>query len=227
MGSGSDGKLHPAGLLSDFCSWPGFCIDYVTIDLLHCGDLGIKTYLLASLFIELFTMLGGVMSRCAEGLSELLFYIKLAAKQLGQKRSPINKLPMHMMKGGLENAPKSKIKGSESRHTVHCMNWILEHIFPPQTPYERVRQLCVKSLSEFYASLYVWDNGDIRGRTDALQQGQRFMVFYSELHDAHGPDSVLYRLYGVGIRGGFLCRQNWLLGSISMQPKWARSHFFF
>jgi hypothetical protein len=79
-------------------NFPGFVLEFVSIDLMHCCDLGILQYLLGNVLFELFLKIGGVITRPDEHIGDLLFLIRCASKGVGMKSPPINALTLAMIK---------------------------------------------------------------------------------------------------------------------------------
>ena len=77
---------------------PGFIFDYFSIDLMHCCDLGILQYLLANVLFDLFLEMGGLVSRPDNTIGDLMKFIRIASKAIGQIQPPINQLTMNMVK---------------------------------------------------------------------------------------------------------------------------------
>ena len=90
-------QVFNLGFMSCICSWPGFVIDYMTIGLMHCGDLGVTLYLLGSVIWDRFLLMKGKATKPQQTLTDIGRYIKIAAKEIGQKRPPINDLVIGML----------------------------------------------------------------------------------------------------------------------------------
>eukprot|EP00959_Pyramimonas_sp_CCMP1952_P245603 5133271-Pyramimonas_sp.AAC.1 len=97
--------------------------------------------------------MGGSMSKSAETLSELTVFIKLASKQLGYSKPPVNKLTIGMLKGKKQAAPRLATKASDTRLMVAVVHFILDKIMPPENDYQRLRLDCVRYLHLFYQEL--------------------------------------------------------------------------
>ena len=63
---------------------PGFQLDYVIIDIMHCLDLGVTQVLLGNVLYELFIMMGGLVTRPAPTLANLTIIVHTAARAIGQ-----------------------------------------------------------------------------------------------------------------------------------------------
>ena len=97
---------------------PGFQLKYVNADMMHCICLGILQYFLANVLLELFLFMGGLVTQPEATLAELMLFIKMASKQLGQDRPPINRLTFGMIKGDGPKQPKLKTKAAEGRRLL-------------------------------------------------------------------------------------------------------------
>ena len=188
-------QLLNAGFISCIFSWPGFHIDYLSIDLMHCGDLGVVLYLLGSVLWERFYLMNGLTTRPQETLVDILSFIKTAAKNVGQERPPINNLVIGMLQSASgKQKPRIKLKAAEARHTLACVNWLLQNLWAPTTPYQELVMQCVRALSGFYDNMYKWDAGDMAGKTDGIKCGRRFLQLYAELAAAN-VDTLLFKWF--------------------------------
>ena len=156
----------------------GFKPEFCSIDLMHCGDLGINLYLLASTLFELFIEMGGLVTKPQEKLGELMELIKSGAKALKMGRSPINKLTMQMVKEP-SKSPKLKVKAAESRHLLPIVRHILERYFPQDTEHKRLRYDCIVALDDMYKEMRK-PVGVFQGPT-ASMLGRRHLILYREL----------------------------------------------
>ena len=92
-------RLARGMYLSEVFSFPGFLLDYIHIDWMHCVCLGVAPVVLGNILFELFQEeLGGVINRPNEALSRLLVYLQDAAHQLGD-RCPFSKLTVGLLRG--------------------------------------------------------------------------------------------------------------------------------
>ena len=188
-------QLMRMAFVSCIFSWPGFEIDYCSIDLMHCGCLGVNLYLLGSVIWERFHVMKGFVTRPQSTLTEMLRFIKIAAKEIGQKRPPINDLVIGMLSNGSSQPrPRLKVKAAESRHLLSCVNWLLQNLWAPKSEYEELVMQCVKALSGFYDQIYLWDAGDMEGRSGCLKHGKRFLQLYAELVIMN-KDGILYKWF--------------------------------
>ena len=188
-------QLMKFGFMSCIFSWPGFQIDYLSIDLMHCGDLGVVLYLLGSVLWERFRLMNGKITKPQETFVEILRFIKIAAKNLDQLRPPINNLVIGMLTNSQRKPrPRISLKAAEARHTLACVNWLLQNLWAPTTPYEQLVADCVRALTEFYSNIYIWDAGDMAGKADCIKCGRRFLQLYSELVAAN-KDNLLYKWF--------------------------------
>ena len=175
-------QLANACFMSCIFSWPGFQIDYLTIDLMHCGCLGTVLYLLGSVIWERFHLMKGLVTKPADTLNDILRFIKIASKEIGQLRPPINDLVIGMLTSADKQArPRIKLKAAEARHLLPCINWLLQNLWTPTSAYEELVMHCVKAKSTFYDQLYLWDAGDMAGKEGCIKAGKRFLALYAEL----------------------------------------------
>ena len=134
---------------------PFFDYDFITVDMMHCGPLGLNQYLLGCIIYELFRYeLRGRITLPNEELQHLRLLIRQASKAVGLPQPAINKLTMPMIKG--KGLPKLKIKASESMNLLKCMEHILAHYFPLETNHQQVRLHCVKNFNEMYRHIKDW-----------------------------------------------------------------------
>ena len=84
--------------VSEIFDLPGFRFEHISIDAMHCIDLGVAQYCLGNILYELFRTLGGQMKKADPALSKLMVMFKLAAKSLGGKKAPIGSLTIGMIK---------------------------------------------------------------------------------------------------------------------------------
>ena len=181
--------------MSCIFSWPGFEIEYVTIDLMQCGCLGVNLYLLGSIIWERFHLMKGLATKPGDTLNDILDYIKIAAKGIGHKRPPINDLVIGMLTSAKKQPrPRIKLKAAESRYLLPCISWLLQNLWTPTSAYEELVMQCVKAMSSFYDQLYVWDAGDMAGREGCLRAGKRFLHVYAELAEIN-KDGKLYKRF--------------------------------
>jgi len=103
---------------------PGFLFEYISGDLMHCGDLGVLQYLLGNVIHELFLSMGGRIKTPEPILADIMILIKQASKALGRERPPLNKITYGMV--AKPNAPKLKCKAAEARGLLECIQFILE-----------------------------------------------------------------------------------------------------
>lgn len=176
---------HEAFMLSAFnsnayvttlCQLPGFVVDFITADLMHTSDLGVLQYVLASVLLELFFEMGGVVARSSETLSELVAMIKCASKHIGQDRVPSNNLTMKMIRG--TGSPKLLTKAAETRNLLFCVSFILSHFMPADTTHKQIRRSCITHFTDMYSSLSNWVEGS---GAAAAASGRKALCLYGEL----------------------------------------------
>eukprot|EP00959_Pyramimonas_sp_CCMP1952_P462100 9482688-Pyramimonas_sp.AAC.2 len=104
---------------------PGFRIEMVTADLMHCSCLGILQYALGNAMWELFLYMGGKFKKADETCGKLVGMIKLMSKHLGVQ-PPLNNLTITMVRGAEHKKPKLKLKvHSGSNPALKCISLIL------------------------------------------------------------------------------------------------------
>eukprot|EP00959_Pyramimonas_sp_CCMP1952_P210295 4400873-Pyramimonas_sp.AAC.1 len=138
---------------SIFWSLPGFQLQYIVLDVMHVCDLGITRYFNGNLCMEWFKQLGGLTTSPDPVLSEMVRFIKMASKNLGYPKPPLNRLTMGMMKPQKAKAPLLNLKASDSRLMVGVLHWIFVNLFPPETEFQRMRLHCLEALHNFYKEL--------------------------------------------------------------------------
>ena len=117
---------------------PGFRIEYVTADLMHCVCLGIVQYCLGNIIFEICfgKEMGGTIGKSGETLGEFMCLLRLASRNLDPAiQCPIGTLTLGMLRKKA-GAPKLKTKAAEGRHLVPVLVWVLRHCFPLDTPHQ-------------------------------------------------------------------------------------------
>ncbi len=128
--------------LSKLFGIPGMLLEYVEVDLMHAGDLGILQYVLGNVLFECFGELGGVLARPDQTLGELLQLLKTFSRELGQAQPPLNGLTLPMIRK-VGKPPKLKAKASETRRALPCVLRLLE-VLPVDTPHRHLRYHCLR-----------------------------------------------------------------------------------
>ena len=105
--------LNKIGYVPGIFSLPGFCIAYATIDLLHCGCLGVVAYLIGNVLFELLQHIGERITLPLKEMDENSRMIKAASKAMGQVRPPVNYLTLQMIKHS-GRSPTLRAKGSDA-----------------------------------------------------------------------------------------------------------------
>ena len=95
---------------------------------------------------------------------------------------------------GKQARPRIKLKAAEARHTLACVNWLLQNLWAPASPYEELVMQTVRALNGFYEAIYVWDAGDMAGKADCIKCGRRFLQLYAELAAAN-VDTLLFKWF--------------------------------
>ena len=156
----------------------GFQHEYISVDLMHTGDLGVLLYVYGNVFWELFILMGGVASKPGPVLADLINLIKRSSKAVCQDRPPINNLTIGMLKSPGKN-PRLKVKAAESRYFLPVVRHLLEHIFPRNSPHEVLRYNLICKLDDFYKQMRVPESD-----FDALSTARlcrESMILYHEL----------------------------------------------
>ena len=163
--------------LSFMFSILGFRYDYVSVDLMHTGDLGVLLFVFGYLLYELFHEMGGIVTRSKSTLSDILGLIRFAAMDLNVN-APINNLTFGMIKQP-KGSPKLKVKAAESRYLLPIITRMFEKIVPRTTPHQKLRFNCVFKLDQFYKKMRA-----PLAEFDALSTAKlcrEAMILYSEL----------------------------------------------
>jgi hypothetical protein len=179
--------------MSELFDVPGFRLKYVTIDAMHCIDLGTAQYCLGNVLYELFIHVGGSSTKPEKALASVLFLIRLASRQVGYRFPPLNALTLGMIKSGAK-PPRLKAKAAETRRMVPVVLCMLENFFPKATLLELTRYQCVQSLNDIYKTMESWGPGSVEtiGRL-----GRQHVILYSQLGMTYSlcKPWVFWRLY--------------------------------
>ena len=182
--------------LPELFNFPGWLLEYVMIDLMHTGDLGIIPVLLGNVAWELICEWGGTATHCDDQVHTLMCMIRAAAKAIKLERSPINRLTINMIR--LQGKPpKLKVNAGEARRLLKVFNFILEHFAANDTDHHRLRYNCVHALYSMYELLEDLkpENNDVVSKL-----GRQHVILYSEIARAHVPRDptekwLLWRMY--------------------------------
>ena len=185
--------------ISGLFDLPGFQYEYISVDLMHTGDLGINLYLFGNILWELVTEFGGTAGDCGEALGHLEFLIRTASKSLGKDRPPFNKLSIGMLKVP-GKAPKLKIKAAESRYFMPVLLFILQNFVKCDTPHKETRLNCLSVLNDMYDAMRV-EPEEFDGRKVA-KLARKHLILYAELGqeglkraEHQGTGWIAYRWY--------------------------------
>ena len=162
---------------------PGFMIDYVLPDLMHCGDLGVILYALGNTAWELFKKMGGVYHRPDGVLGNLMAMIDCTRK-LHHIPKPFNKLTIGMVRPQSKK-PKLKVKAAEARYALKVFRHMLPKFFPAESPREKLREDMIEALAMAYDVMdpEYWD--DESSPLELSRWGHRHLSLYHDLsHDA-------------------------------------------
>ena len=146
--------------VSEVFGLPGFRLEHITADLMHCVDLGIVQYLLGNVIWELcFVEMKGLITKPNPILGEMMVMFRIASKALSkgltiEYKCPISSLTIGMLRKDTK-APKMKTKAAEGRKLVPVVRWILENMFKQESAHEKLRYNCVKAIDMFYTCLDV------------------------------------------------------------------------
>ena len=155
---------------------PGFDFANISVDLMHCLDLGVVQYLCGCALYDLFLELGGPESAPSEVLQYLLVLIKQAGKALAFSQPAVNKLSMSIIR--TSGVPKMKTKASEGRKLLASLKYAFQHMVPQNSHHSTLRFHCIKFLAEVYEEMSAWS-------TDAgirvAELGRKALVIYREL----------------------------------------------
>ena len=186
--------LNKIGYVPGIFSLPGFCIAYATIDLLHCGCLGVVAYLAGNVLFELFQMIGGLITSSLKQMGEISRMIKAASKAIGQVRPPMNyiTLPMIKLSG---KSPTLRAKGSEARTLLPVLRHIFENYFPPTCHRDELRLACIQKLDEVYKSIKAWTTESPKASECALYARQHLLLYSELATDALDRQTGNWRLY--------------------------------
>ena len=194
----SDAMLA-GGYISKLYDLPGFVYGMISIDLMHCGSLGVNLYLLGCILWELVRdELQGLITKPDEQLQFLLILIQQASRALKFAKPAINKLTLGMIRG--KGAPQLKVKASESNHLLQCVEYILRHHFPLDTDKRRMRYQCVCHFNAMYACIKDWagpkdgDRAASHARKGLLLMAELQHIDREELNHQHRGFS-LYKFY--------------------------------
>ena len=196
-----EANLMSGAFVSAIFSIPGFIASYISIDLMHTGDLGVLQYLLGNVLWELFIVLGGTKANSLKALGELMVMIRMASRHLNM-RCPVGYLTLPMIKAeGAAKSPKLKLNASEMRHMLKVVHFMLAHLFNRDTTHEQLRFDCVNSLHKMYTELEGRSWGpEVAARVASLGRGH--VILYAELAreflDARGhleSGWVLWRMF--------------------------------
>ena len=101
------------GFLSVIWQIPGFLFDYVQMDFMHMGDLGVAQDCAGNVLFEIFERLGGVASRPQATIARMKHYMQDAATDLGVEL-PLTKLQYTAFMN--EGMPRLRMKAAVTRH---------------------------------------------------------------------------------------------------------------
>ena len=158
--------------LFDFCR-----LEHITVDLMHCGDLGVLPYSYGNVFLEIFKEIGGTTSQPGPALADIMTMVRSGAKALDQDRPPINKLTMTMITAGGGKSPKLKVKAAEARYLLPIVQHILEHYVAMDTPHKVLRYQCIKAIATMYKQMKA---EPFKGE-DVAEWGRKYLLLYAEL----------------------------------------------
>lgn len=164
--------------VSALMSFPGFLHRYISVDLMHCADLGTTQYFLGNVLCELFSELGGNTNNQRNILGKIVMLLKVAASVL-HVLCPVARLTMGCIRQ--DTTPLLRLKAAETRRCVPLVEYILEQLLPATTPHAVTRLECCRCLSNFYKALdpEKWVPG-VSGPAAASHM-RRHLLLYHEL----------------------------------------------
>ena len=136
--------------------WPGFILEYLHADFMHCVCLGIVQCVLGNILWELFHQLKGIQKRPDDTIAHILVCLRLAAKKL-KMPTPLTNLTLNMFKRD-QKAPKLIVKAAEGRSLVPVILKALELFFPPGGEHDQTRYNCLARLDAVYHQLKNWSD---------------------------------------------------------------------
>ena len=170
---------------SNIFALPGFLLEYIKPDWMHCVCLGILQYLLGNVMWELFTEVGGVFSRSQEACAVLLATARMTAKKLGLD-APFNVLTVTMIKPSTKKRPRMKLKATEGRNFLPILTTMLVECFPHSSERLELRLRCCQSLCRCYYELRNWCSVESPARLEL--SARQHLLLYKEL----GGDNERY-----------------------------------
>ena len=140
---------------------PGFRLEHVSSDLMHCVCLGIVQYCLGTIIFEVCfgPEMKGLITRPGPVLGEFMALLRLASHQL-DIACPIGDLTIGMVRKK-SGPPKLKTKAAEGRHLVPVVVWVLQNCFKVEEGHTETRLRCLQNLQWMYEAMAVpaseWD----------------------------------------------------------------------
>ena len=175
------------------CLWelPGLTLQMLTIDTLHCMDLGVSQDILGNLFWEYLALLPG--SNQDKRVKALLLEIKEHQRKFNSP-TKLQGLSLEMIKRDKE-PPKLRTKGGETRS---LMSFAVQSALTMQRQLDTVHSLtvlkCISALMDFYMLMSL-DEWHPEAASKACQD---CCLFYKALEEEakakHGGKNVLWRL---------------------------------
>ena len=139
--------------LSPLMGFPGFKMEYIVIDVLHCCDLGITQDAIGNVLAD---WLQGVRQRDGCNKAEALALLNDRLKhyrKVFQPPTAINRIMAEMVQSK-NKMPKLRAKGAETRHLVRfAVELCLELLDVGDLPRSQVRYRCLSALFEFYNTM--------------------------------------------------------------------------
>ena len=189
--------------LSEIFNLPGFKHEFITGDLMHCGDLGVLLYLLGIIIWELLVEMGGSMSTNKEQLNYIISLIKTASRKLNQHKQPVNALTIGMIKANSGSSPKLKVKASAARNLLLAVMYVLENLVPMETAHAKQRFLLVRHFCSMYDHLQ--HSVGMTSLLEAAASCKKALILWGELRqediDPENPNNwqkrgfFLWKLY--------------------------------
>ena len=176
-------RLLREAFVSEIWNFPGFQLEYVSLDWMHIADLGVTQIVLGSLMLECFVQVGGLTFKPGPACGILLTLIKRFSKHLGVQ-PPINALTINMFRPNASKPVRFKGKAAECRHLLPVMVEIIKVAMPLESDHEILRYNCCAAFAKIYWEITHWTDG---AADRAIEQGRKFNVLFRELSESRGP----------------------------------------
>ena len=173
--------------VSEIWGTPGLHILSVEPDFMHTCCLGVLQSLLGNILWEVFSSMGGTITKHRSALAKLLSMIHVASRRLGCE-PPINQLTIGMIRSKATGKPKCKTKAAEGRKLLPVVVFILQNFVPCDGGHEKLRMQCAINLLKVYEELAAWVDKDGLSLANMKKYGMRHLLLYAEL--ARGQERI-------------------------------------